>query len=251
MAVVGLLAVGVGDPEVDVGVVGIPGERDAQVERQVAQQALVVGLGAQRWAAACGAIDHHVELGERGHVDVGEAAVPGARHHLPQLVGTVLPLAGVVVREAEVAVRLRLVRAQALHGAQHGDRKRRLFRLQQAVAEHTQDVAVLQLHLGQVRQHPQRQLGPALGEEHVGRVEEEGGAVGEVGALVEVTLVHGLGRCGTQAACIGRIGCPGGEVDGGLRGAVVVAACALGLALRRVARFTRALGPHGRGCSAG
>ena len=93
--------------QVDVGVVGVPGEDDAHVERQVPEQARVDRGRVDRLAVTPGLVDDGVELGEGDQVDVGEAPIPRAGDDGVKAIDRPLRLAGIGEREAEIAVRLR------------------------------------------------------------------------------------------------------------------------------------------------
>lgn len=66
-------------------------------------------------------------------------------------------------------------------------------------------MAVFQLHLGQVRQHPQREVALAVGQQDVRHVQIERAAVGMRCAFLQVQRVDRVGARGAQAACVHRV----------------------------------------------
>ena len=130
-------------------------------------------------AVAARLVDDGVELGQGDQVDVGEARVPRAGDDGVEAVDRRLRLAGIGEREAEVAVRLRLVRRQLDDALEHRHGGVDLARLLQAIGEQAQHLAVLQVELGEVGERAQAEgavVAVALGEEELGGVEEEADA---------------------------------------------------------------------------
>lgn len=85
--------------------------------------------------------------------------------------------------------------------------------LHQPVTEHAQQVAVVQVHLGQVRQHAQCQVALTLLQQQVGHVEEERAAVGMRIALGQVAVIQLRRRALAQAPGDGRVRLPGRQLD--------------------------------------
>ena len=140
-------------------------------------------------AVAARLVDDGVELGQGDQVDVGEACIPRAGDDGVEPVDRRLRLAGIGERQAEVAVRLRLVRRQLDDALEHRHGGVDLARLLQSVGEQAQDLAVLQVELGEVGERAQPEgavVAVALGEEELGGVEEEADARLVGAPLVEV-----------------------------------------------------------------
>ena len=96
-------------------------------------------------------------------------------------------------------MRLRLVRRELEDALEDRHRELRLAGLLQPIGEQAQHLAVLQVHLGEVREHAQAHRLSTLGEEELGGVEEEADVVLVGAALVEVDGLPVLGPRRLQA----------------------------------------------------
>ncbi len=164
---------------------------------------LSIALTSTRPAVAPRLVDDGVHFGQGDQVDVGEARVPRAGDDGVEPIDGCLRLAGVGERQAEVAVRLRLVRRQLEDALEHRHRGVDLARLLQPIGEQAQHLAVLQVELGQVGERAQAEsavVAVALGKEELGRVEEEADARLVGAPLVEVDARPVVGRAPPAAA---------------------------------------------------
>jgi hypothetical protein len=132
---------------------------------------------------------------------------------LPQQVDGGLHVAEGGAGLGEVAEALRLLGAQLLHLLEDGAREVGAAGLQQPVAEDAQDRGVLELHLGEVGQDAKRERGLVAVEEHVGDVEEEGGAARVVGALLVIDVIEAVGRGAAQAVEVRGVRAPLLQLD--------------------------------------
>src|SRR5262245_44798589 len=94
--------------------------------------------------------DDRIQFGERDQLDLREAVVPRTCDHLVERIDRLLLLAVGIERESEVAIGLRLLRAQIEDLAKHCDRELGLLGLQQAISENAQNVTILEVHLREV-----------------------------------------------------------------------------------------------------
>ena len=72
--------------------------------------------------------------------------MPRPPHHFVQRIHRLLVLPGLRPRQADVAPRLRLIRRQIQHFFEHRDSQIRPPRLQQAIAQNAQHMAIFQIH---------------------------------------------------------------------------------------------------------
>ncbi|MNI61393.1 hypothetical protein D3C73_1166640 [compost metagenome] len=111
-----------------------------------------------------------------------------------------LRFAGCSQRQPKVAEALRFLLTHRQHLLEHRHRQHRSVGLQQPVAEHAQQMAVVQIHLGQVGQHAQGKIALPLFDQQVGHVEEERAAVGVRSALGQIAVIQLRRRPLAQAA---------------------------------------------------
>ena len=131
-----------------------------------------------------------------------KARVPRAGDDRVQAVDRRLRLAGIGEREAEVAVRLRLVRRELEHALEDRHGGRRLAGLLQAVGEQAQHLAVLQVELGEVGERAQAlsaAVAVALARKNSAASRKKPTLVSFMAALVEVDARPLVGARGLQA----------------------------------------------------
>src|SRR5439155_396785 len=98
----------IGDPEIDVAVVGVPRDDDARLHGQIFAQAWIDAAEVERFAAGGG---EGVELGERDQLDLREARIPRRGDDFPEEVDGALVALEVGADEREIAAALRFVGA--------------------------------------------------------------------------------------------------------------------------------------------
>ena len=211
MTVRAWFAVRVEHPEIHVGVVGVPGKDDPNVNRQVLEQALVEIAQLQLFSAGG---DYGVHFVERGQLDFGEAPVPSAFHDLlEQVDGSLVLLVG-GEGEGEVAVGLWFLLAHLQDFLEDGHGELWATDLHEAITENAQELRVLQFHFRHVGEDAQGEIGILLFDEEIGDVEEEGGASLVLLALLEVDGIPVPGFGFLELGEVGGLRVPLLELDG-------------------------------------
>ena len=178
-----LLAARLDDPEVHVGLVGVPRQHDADVEVEEAPQPLVERPRARRPVALENRLNA-VGFDERDDLDLGKARVPFAIHDFAEEREGARVVVGrrggaraarpPVQREREIAVRLRLLGTQAPHAIEELDRHVELIDLREPMREHPQQPRVLELQLGHAGEHADPEIALAVLDQVVGTIKIEG-----------------------------------------------------------------------------
>ena len=223
-----LFAARLDDVQVDVRVVRVPRDHDAQVGLE-----RLAELGVERRHGRLRAFyplrrldpgDERVELLQREEPERVGMARPGReghfdvqRHRLLELRGVAIGLAPFGERQGEVAVRLRILAAELDDAAELPDRQLVLPSLPQPPGEHAQQRGVPDLQLGEVRQDLRAQRRLLAAEAVVGAVEIERGTAPERALLLQVGLVQTARIRLLQRFEVRRLRIPGLDFDRGDR----------------------------------